>query len=486
MRTFDLGSLKHQASENDFFPLFTPRTVIDVCWIEINTQLTTTMPSETLGKSTKGANYTRAKFCGRRDELTVLQKAFDEIHYRPLSLFLEGEPGCGKSTLIFAFSKLILNNRVCCFCRGKFEQGRSASAPFAAILQALSELMSQILEHEGTDTWRDRFEQELSDIDARTIQHLMPEIKLFETSGSDDSSSFSLADLGFSGRSSSRAGASRYDTNISNERSVSNYNRTEDTWRFDRLRFAIRSVIRVVSKHMPVVLFLDDLQWAGEDSLVMIHTILSDMTRDRHLLFIGTFRSVTQAHPLRQLLLSKVDSMMGGSIIQLQNLSELDVSELLTSYFSVHDEDVRSLVKVVHAKTEGNPFFLIQFLRLLEQRGLFFVNGHGHWQWDSQAIHSEATRADTVADVVRKKMKLMPLEHQKIITYASFFGTSEFSARALFDALHNPPSSTKKEEEETKLDTDEYKTYLSELHSMVEGGYLEVVEPVRPFGYVVF
>jgi len=320
--------------------------------------------------SAQRLNFTRIKFCGRRDELQVLQNAFDRISApqdpQACSVLLEGESGTGKSTLVRAFRELVLSKTTRtneldepCFCRGKFEEGRAAAEPFAAVAQAINSMMKQLLVDEFTlEEWRDRFIEELSRSDSAIVKDFIPALRNVlpdydSDSEEEDDDSFAS---GSSRNRSNRSNSQRYqDTQITASTSATSeanpgFSQLSKEWGFERLRFALRSLIRTVSKFIPLVVFLDDLQWSGEDSLMLIQTLASDQSLDRRLLFVGAFRPVDASHPLSRHLLSSLDdkSTLLSIVIHLPNLDESEISDMLASFLLVEDEgQIRSLVSAI-------------------------------------------------------------------------------------------------------------------------------------------
>lgn len=473
-------------------------------------------------------DFHRVKFCGRRDELDALKVAFERtsVPENPVacSVFLRGDSGSGKSSLIRAFRETLIQDGAvdCLFCRGKFEEGRAAAEPFCAVLQACSSMMRQLLvDDDARDLWRNRFRTELSRQDAVIVQKIIPSLRellrddvlggesqgltapiiernirsgikadgAFSSSqvGAESSASFvefnstnktkqsrdrkffgwfkqkkeskpkklSLKDLTRPSRGDRSTTMTSNQSIVRHVRSPlfgAGFKRIGKEWSFERLRFSLRSLIRTVSQFAPLVLFLDDLQWAGEDSLMLIQTLICDKMPGRRLLFVGSYRSVGVDHPLktrildqpwRHMLKTTLSKRMAQSAqspwidMHLNDLEESAVNELLASLFLVQDsQEIRSLAVVVFRKTRGNPFFVLQFLRLLEQRGLvFFSMFSRQWEWRSDLVFVGAEIADHVVDVVKDKIRSMPLLHQQVLSCAACLGVSQFSVQTLLHVL---------------------------------------------------
>src|SRR5882762_8671357 len=68
------------------------------------------------------------------------------------------------------------------------------------------------------------------------------------------------------------------------------------------------------------------------------------------------------------------------------------------------------LAQLVHEKTAGNPFFLIQFLYALAEEGLLvFDHEKALWSWDLNSIHAKGY-TDNVVELMVGKLNRLPLE----------------------------------------------------------------------------
>src|SRR5262249_53870906 len=131
-----------------------------------------------------------------------------------------------------------------------------------------------------------------------------------------------------------------------------------------RFQFVFRRFLAVFARaEHPLALFLDDLQWLDAATLDLIRDLLTQSTM-RHLLLIGAYRDneVTPTHPLMHVL----GAMRGAGAhiheIVLAPLASGDVDHLIADSLRCDLERAIPLAQLVHAKTGGNPFFIIQFL----------------------------------------------------------------------------------------------------------------------------
>ena len=144
----------------------------------------------------------------------------------------------------------------------------------------------------------------------------------------------------------------------------------------------------------PLILFLDDLQWADVASLELLRNLLT-MPDTRHLLVFGAYRDneVDPAHPL----VAAVDQIReAGVSVQEMVLGTISVEDIVAFTADAVRRpaaEVRPLARLLYDKTGGNPFFLIQFFReLVRGRLLYFDAGAWRWRWDLARIRERATR----------------------------------------------------------------------------------------------
>ncbi len=163
---------------------------------------------------------------------------------------------------------------------------------------------------------------------------------------------------------------------------------------------------QVAAPEHPLVLFLDDLQWADQPSLDFIGALLED-TVLRGLLLIGAYRDneVDAAHPLRRLLHQPTATGAPARVLTLASLTAGDMTKLLADMLHRPPDSVQPLAAALYAKTSGNPFFTIEFLNALYREGALRPDpqrGCWHWDLDAIAAHPASTNVvDFLADGLR-------------------------------------------------------------------------------------
>ena len=170
---------------------------------------------------------------------------------------------------------------------------------------------------------------------------------------------------------------------------------------------AIAGWLEAQSRIAPTLLVLDDLHWAAEPTLHMLRHVLSS-ERDLSLLVIGTYRDteIDRTHPLGALLahLRRTESV---DRIALRGLDGEGVADLVerASGRELTDQ-ARDLARAVHAETGGNPFFAIEVLVSLAERGAIYQDAGGEWRSDLSI--DEVGIPEGVKEVVGQRLSALP------------------------------------------------------------------------------
>ncbi|MGB1580289.1 MAG: ATP-binding protein, partial [Nevskiales bacterium] len=293
-----------------------------------------------------------AKLYGRQAALHQISEDYARVRAGDTALTLvSGPAGIGKTALVEALRDQVVEDDGY-FVAGKFDQLKSNEA-YDALLQALNDLVRQILAQDNASVahWR---------------QHLLAYMGESHTA---------LAEL--VPQLASLTGNAAEPGDTSNDSAAN---------RFNHALLAFLQAASMVGK--PVVLFLDDLQWADTPSLRSLAHILRDSTL-RHIHIVGSYRSeeVDAAHPLSLLIDSLHKQERSYTAIQLEPLKAQDIGQLLGDCLFQDASQCNDLAQLLRERTGGNPFFIRQMLEhLATQGGLAFDNQAGQWQWSLSEI----------------------------------------------------------------------------------------------------
>lgn len=346
---------------------------------------------------------------GREDAIAMLLAAFERSTAgRCEILLVAGHSGIGKSAVVNEVQKPIIARRGC-FLSGKFDQ-LQRDMPYAPLIQAFQGLVHQLLgqPEETLRQWSAKLHAALGS-GMGVIVELIPQLALI--AGPSDTTPASAP--------------------------------AQAQLRLDRL--FPRFVEVFASAGHPLVLFLDDLQWADAATLRMIELLMVSCDKSC-LLFIGAYRDneVGPAHPLIALRDKLRAREVRLSTLSLGALSEPQVAQMVSATVRVAAPDCAPLTSICYRKTAGNPFFLNQFLVALNETGHLRYRAEGDcWDWDLPAIQ-QAKYTDNVVEVLLEKIRRLPGVTQHLLQLAASCG-NRFTLDTLALATERTPRQTQQD-----------------------------------------
>ncbi|MFN4762967.1 adenylate/guanylate cyclase domain-containing protein [Gillisia sp. Q332] len=352
------------------------------------------------------------KLYGRDEELDILLRKFEDVAEGGIELVLvSGYSGTGKSALVHEIHKPI-TQRAGHFAEGKYDQYQR-DVPYFAILKAFEELIDIFLGES-----KDRLKIIRNDIleavgeEGKVLTEVLPTLELI----------------------------------IGPQPEVPELGGNEAKNRFN---YIFKKFANVVSKEdYPVVIFIDDLQWADSSSLSLLHTLVTDPD-NTHIMFIGAYRDneVNASHPFAILVNDLKKEGVDIYDLKVDNLSLANLNELIADALGRDPEVVRGLAELVFQKTQGNAFFLTQFLRsLYEEKLLYFDRTTKVWDYDLQQI-KEKNITDNVVELMAGRFLKLSETSQQVLKVAACFG-NQFDMETLM-LIHEA------EEEQTLKDLKE-------------------------------
>jgi PAS domain S-box-containing protein len=327
------------------------------------------------------------KLYGRRREADMLLAAFDRVVKggAPELLLVSGYSGIGKSSLVNELQPVLVPPRGL-FASGKFDQYKR-DIPYSTLAQAFQSLIRPLLGKSEAELalWRDALREALGP-NAGLIADLVPEVKL-----------------------------------IVGEPPPVPELPPQDAQR--RFQMVFRQFIGVFARpEHPLALFLDDLQWLDAATLDLLEDLMSRSDL-RNLFLIGAFRDneITASHPLMR----KLEAIRATGRVQDLKLAPLtpeDLGELIADSLRCDTAQAAPLARLVRAKTDGNPFFVIQFLHALAGESLLtFDHERMRWSWDLNGIHAKQY-TDNVVELLAGKLTRLPLGAQEALRQLACLG----------------------------------------------------------------
>lgn len=213
-----------------------------------------------------------------------------------------------------------------------------------------------------------------------------------------------------------------------------------------RLMFLFLTLLRATcSRLTPVVIFLDDLQWADEVSLEVINALVTD-SELRGLLFIGCYREneVGSDHPLTNHLISiHCSRSTSVTAISVGNLGKGAANEIVSDTLRMLPRMTLPLSEAVMNKTSGNALFMMQFLSAICDDGLLrFSLATRQWEWDIDRIRSKDI-ANNVVELMTAKIHQLAPEVREVLQLAACFGARCYEqVLCIFDRASGSVAST--------------------------------------------
>lgn len=175
-----------------------------------------------------------------------------------------------------------------------------------------------------------------------------------------------------------------------------------------RLGHAVRDLLRLIaSPGRPLVILLDDLQWAGQSVLGILDGLLDD-DGPAGLLLLGAYRdrAVDAAHPLTPMVQRWERLYPHLHRIHLHALARVDLADLLAQMLHLAPDDASALSAVIGERTGGNPFDTVELLNALRRDGALALTDDG-WRWDDAAIRQYIGAGDVV-DLLQQRLDQLP------------------------------------------------------------------------------
>lgn len=324
------------------------------------------------------------KLYGRQVELMQLMQRFDETRQGKTDLMLvSGYSGIGKSSLINEIHKPIVEARGY-FIEGKFDQYQR-DKPYSAVIQSFQNLFKQLLTESPKvlDQWKTKLLNHLGENTGLMIE-IMPVLEQI----------------------------------VGVPPPMTKLNPVEAQNRFF-ITFKQLVTVFAATEH-PLVLFLDDLQWGDSPTFNLIRHLL-ECKDIKALMIIGAYRSneIHHGHPL-QIFLDDLKRERSVVELPLASLSEEATRTIVAETIHCPPQEVQAIAKIIHHKTEGNPFFVNELLINFYHEKLFTLQD-GKWSWRLSQIQ-EMKINDNIVDFMVARLNRFQPETQRVLQLAACIG----------------------------------------------------------------
>ncbi len=346
------------------------------------------------------------KLYGREQEINTLLTAFERVGQGATELTLvAGYAGIGKSALIHEVHMPVVEKRGY-FVSGKFDQF-TRDIPYSALIQTFQGLMRQLLSEpeDNIAWWKETLLKALGP-NGQVIIDVIPDVELI---------------IG------KQPEAPELPPNQAQ----------------NRFNYVFQNFVRTcAAAEHPLVIFLDDLQWADSSSFNLLELFMTD-PNIQFMLIVGAYRDneVSDAHPL---MFTLRDIQKAGVVINTIPLTPLaleHVTHLITDTLQSNSEMCIPLAELCLQKTGGNPFFLRQFLQALYEDGFLTLDVNRRtWTWNLDAIQQQEM-TDNVVELMTRKIQKLPEETQHVLQLAACIG-NQFDLQTVSMVYEHAPAMT--------------------------------------------
>lgn len=341
---------------------------------------------------------------GREAEVAALAQAFERVAGGARELVLVGGySGIGKTSLVQELLEPVTARRGA-FLAGKFDPLRLGIA-YEPLGNAVGRLLQSVLTSDEAEIarWRRRLAEAVGH-NAGVLAELLPELELL-LGGSPPSPELPAGEA---------------------------ENRFQLTFR--------ALVAAIATAEHPVVLFLDDVQWADLPTLRLLEGLACDEAT-RHLLLVGAYRSneVDDAHPLTITRRRLEHAGVAVPVLELGPPREAALRQLLADAFARDDAELDAFAERCIHKTGGNPFFLQRFLaELVDREAVRWDADARRWTWDLAALEELEHTENLVAFLV-ERLEELPGPTRAALSHAACVG-GEFDLRDVAPLLGLTPA----------------------------------------------
>ncbi len=334
-----------------------------------------------------------SRLIGRDDELLAMRTAFSgALTGRCRGVLVSGAPGVGKTALVDQLRPIVTGHDGW-FVAGKFDQYRRDldSGGFFQAFRALGRLLLS------------EPEDELVEIRERILAALGPNAGLAAAAAPEFSAALGVP---------AEAGDPL-------------------TAQVRMQQSAVAALRAVASRERPVVVFVDDVQWASGIAVGFIDLVFRE--RVEGLLLVASHRDdVDPGDPLATSL-ARWREQPGVTHLPLRNLPPSGVAELVAEILRVDEVAAGALADLLALHTGGNPYETVELLNSLRQEGILTTTATG-WRWDEEAVRAQLIRAEG-ATLPAARLAALPAQSRETVeVMAHLGGWAELSALAVATA----------------------------------------------------
>jgi len=356
-------------------------------WEELGAPERARVTFASIESDSRGGAALQGKLVGRERELDRLRSCLNvSLRGERQIVFVTGEPGIGKTTLVRAFLQAAAADRRILIAHGQCLEHYDAGEAYLPVLEALNRLCRE--------PGRERLIALLAQLAPAWLTQ-MPSL------------------VGAGERRALRRGI------LSATR--------------ERMLREMTETIKMLTADTTLVFVIEDLHWSDYSTLDLV-SALAQTCEPSHFLLVGTWRPVEvnlSGHPLKAV---KQELQMRRCCqeLTLGFLTEAEVGEYLAARFPQHSFP-DGLARVLHRRTGANPLFMVNLADYLSAQGAIAEEA-GRWRLKVELTEVESSVPPCVRQMIERRIDRLSGDEQRILETASVAG-EEFSAAAVAGAL---------------------------------------------------
>ena len=312
---------------------------------------------------------------GREAELRQLQRWLEKTqHGKRQLVFVNGEPGIGKTTVVDLFLDAVRQTQTVRIGRGQCLEQHGEGEAYLPVLEALGQLCrelggDQVIEvlKQQAPTWLLQMPVLVNDSELELLQRKM--------------------------------------------QGVTHKHMLQE----------MAQAIEVLAAEQQLILVFEDLHWSDSSTLELLAYLAQRRERAR-LLVIGTYRPidiVVREHPLSGIL-QELQARSLCTKLRLELLTAEHIKEYVTQRLAPYSLPVQ-LVKLIHQRTDGNPLFMVNVVEYLVSQELV-VEEHGQWRLREEAKKVEGRIPESLRLMIDKHLEKLSAQEQRGLEVASVMG----------------------------------------------------------------
>ncbi len=333
---------------------------------------------------------------GRNKERQLIIDAWNSVKFKSVKqvVSLSGEPGVGKTGLIHNIFFERFNHEENAIW-GKFDQAMH-NTPYSVFITAFQTLIDRILgkNQKEFDIWKNTLKRVLGS-NGQLVINIYPDLEKI----------------------------------IGPQPPVASLSPIAEKNRFD---YVFKKFIGAFSnKNAPLILFIDDLQWADSASMEVIRSICLEEVICP-LLLITAFREkeMPSSHGWNDLIKQMAENNVSRLHFHLSPLAPAQVSEIICKTLNITSDCAEELSETTLLKTRGNPQFIKDFLNFIYHKKLIWYDAAAAtWKWNLNSIKM-ARISDSAAGIIKQHIRTLGGESQRLLKLAACLG-NRFSLKTL-------------------------------------------------------